>query len=162
MLQDLRHRGIRITAQRKTLIEIMQESEGHLDAATLLALARDRDSRINRATVYRTLDLLKSLRLIDELDLMHLDGEKHFYEAKPNVDHVHLACLQCGRIEEFESPLFGRLKTQISRQRRFKVRVARLEVGGLCRQCRATATATGDIEREVRRARRKTTARNRG
>lgn len=160
LLQELRNRGIRITAQRRAIIEVMQESEGHLDAATLLTLARNRDGRIDRATVYRTLDLLKSLRLIDELDLMHLEGEKHFYEAKPNVDHMHLACVRCGRIEEFASPLFDRLKTQVSRQRGFQVRVARLEVGGLCRKCRTSAAGNCVDGRGARRAGEKSRTRN--
>ena len=50
-----------------------------------------RDAQIDRATVYRTLKLLKKLRLIDELDLMHSLVRKHFYEAKTTADHVHLA-----------------------------------------------------------------------
>jgi Fur family transcriptional regulator, ferric uptake regulator len=135
LLQQLGVRGIRITGQRKILIETIQASGRHLDAATLLELARRRDSGINRATVYRTIGLLKKLRLIDELDLMHLDGEKHFYEAKTDVDHVHLACFECGRIEEFASPLFERLKAEISRQKGFHIRVTRLEVGGRCDNC---------------------------
>src|SRR2546427_2722277 len=130
LLQELTLRGVRITGQRKILVETIQASERHLDAATLLALARKRDRQINRATVYRTIELLKKLRLIDELDLMHLNGEKHFYEAKTNVDHVHLACFECGRIEEFTSPLFDRLKGEIAKQTGFEVRVTRLEIGG--------------------------------
>ena len=128
-------RGIRITGQRRILIETIQAADHHLDAATLLELARRQDPDINRATVYRTLELLKKLRLIDELDLMHLNGEKHFYEAKTNIDHVHLACFECGRIEEFTTPLFDRLKAEISRQKGFHIRVTRLEVGGRCSQC---------------------------
>lgn len=135
LLQELAAHGVRITAQRRVLIEVIQNAEGHLDAAALLKQAKKRDARIDRATVYRTLELLKKLRLIDELDLMHLNGEKHFYEAKTTVDHVHLACLQCGRIEEFTSPLFERLKAEISSQNTFQIRVIRLEVGGLCRAC---------------------------
>ena len=124
-------------------METIQESDRHLDAAALLALAQARDGQINRATVYRTIELLKRLRLIDELDLMHLNGEKHFYEAKSNVDHIHLACFQCGRIEEFTSPLFERLKTEISRLKAFQIRVTRLEVGGCCSACRASAPGEG-------------------
>jgi Fur family ferric uptake transcriptional regulator len=124
-----------MTHQRRTLIETIQAADGHLDAASLLEAARKRDSRIDRATVYRTLELLKKLRLIDELDLMHLNGEKHFYEVKTNVDHVHLACFECGTIEEFTSPIFERLKSEIARQNGFHIRVIRLEVGGRCRRC---------------------------
>ena len=135
LLEELVLRGVRITGQRRILVETMQDASTHLDAASLLDLARRRDGRINRATVYRTLDLLKRHRLIDELDLMHMTGEKHYYEAKTTIDHVHLACLRCGRIEEFTSPLFERLKAEISRQNRFQIVVTRLEVGGKCSQC---------------------------
>src|ERR1700730_4345938 len=148
LLQELTLRGIRITGQRKILIETIQDAARHLDAAALLALARKRDQGINRATVYRTLELLKKLRLIDELDLMHLNGEKHFYEAKTNVDHLHLACFECGRIEEFTSPLFERLKSEISRLKGFHIRVVRLEVGGRCSKCCASARCE-DCEEEL-------------
>jgi Fur family ferric uptake transcriptional regulator len=141
--------GVRITAQRRVLIEIIQEADGHLDAAALLERARKRDAQIDRATVYRTLELLKKLRLIDELDLMHLDGEKHFYEVRTTVDHVHLACFQCGRIEEFTSPLFERLKDEISRRNGFRIRVTRLEVGGQCKVCSAREGKTDEVSEGV-------------
>lgn len=149
LLQELTLRGVRITGQRKILIETIQDASRHLDAATLLALARKRDRGINRATVYRTLELLKSLRLIDELDLMHLNGEKHFYEAKTNIDHVHLACFQCGRIEEYTSSLFERLKSEITRQKGFHIRVVRLEVGGRCSQCCSSARSCAECGEEA-------------
>ena len=124
-----------MTHQRRALIDTIQAADGHLDAAALLEAARKRDPRIDRATVYRTLDLLKKLRLVDELDLMHLEGEKHFYEVKTDVDHVHLACFECGGIEEFTSPIFEQLKAEIARQNGFHIRVIRLEVGGRCSKC---------------------------
>jgi len=148
LLQELTLRGVRITGQRKILIETIQAADRHLDAATLLALARQRDNEINRATVYRTIELLKKLRLIDELDLMHLNGEKHFYEVKTEIDHIHLACFECGKIEEFTTPLFEELKAQISQQKGFHIRVTRLEVGGRCRQCCAQARACGECGEE--------------
>ncbi len=103
LLDELASRGIRVTAQRRAVLEVIQEAEEHLDADSLLARARVREPGLNRATVYRTIALLKKLRLIDELDLMHLEGEKHFYERKPERDHIHMACFRCGRIEEFTS-----------------------------------------------------------
>jgi hypothetical protein len=63
--------------------------------AALLALAREREPSIDRATVYRTIELLKKFRLVDDLDLMHLEGEKHYYEVKTRQDHLHLACMGC-------------------------------------------------------------------
>jgi Fur family ferric uptake transcriptional regulator len=135
LLDELVSKGIRITSQRRALVEVIQEAERHLDAASLLTLARKREPSLDRATVYRTLEILKKLRLIDELDLMHLEGEKHFYEVKTRRDHIHLACFRCGRIDEFTSPVFERLKAEIAKEAGFEIRVTRLEIGGACRAC---------------------------
>jgi Fur family transcriptional regulator, ferric uptake regulator len=137
LLDELTSRGVRLTAQRRAVVEIIQEADHHLDAASLLELAQQKQPAIDRATVYRTIDLLKKLRLIDELDLMHLKGEKHYYEVKTRREHVHLACFRCGRIEEVSSVLFEQLKEQIARQADFELQVTRLEMGGLCRTCRS-------------------------
>jgi Fur family transcriptional regulator, ferric uptake regulator len=137
LLNQVEARGVRLTAQRRALIETIQEATTHLDAASLLKQARERDPNIDRATVYRTLELLKKLGMIDELDLMHLNGEKHYYEVKTQQDHLHLACFGCGEITEFETPAFERLKREIASANRFEIQVMRLEVGGLCGACRA-------------------------
>jgi Fur family ferric uptake transcriptional regulator len=104
LLSEVEARGIRLTAQRRALIETIQEATIHLDAESWLKLARNRDPNIDRATVYRTIELLKRLGMIDELDLMHLNGEKHYYEVKTQKDHLHVACFDGGKIEEFVSP----------------------------------------------------------
>ena len=142
LLSEVEARGVRLTAQRRALIETIQEAKTHLDAASLLELAHKRDPNIDRATVYRTIELLKQLGLIDELDLMHLNGEKHYYEVKTQKDHLHLACFRCGEIEEFDSPTFQRLKREIAAQNEFQIQVMRLEVGGLCRRCAAQQKAS--------------------
>ena len=82
LIDELAGKGIRMTAQRRAVIEVIQEAKEHLDAEALLERARERHPNIDRATVYRTIDLLKKLRLIDELDLMHLEGEKHYLRSE--------------------------------------------------------------------------------
>jgi Fur family transcriptional regulator, ferric uptake regulator len=139
-MKELTARGVRITAQRKLLIGIIQDSPRHLDAAMLLRMATEKDPNVDRATVYRTIALLKRLGLIDELDLMHLEGEKHYYEAKTSRDHCHMACFGCGAIMEYASSSFERLKKEIARRSGFEIRVVRLEVGGLCGRCRKAAS----------------------
>jgi Fur family ferric uptake transcriptional regulator len=151
LLDELVSKGVRLTSQRRALVEVIQEANEHLDAASLLDLARRREPNIDRATVYRTLELLKKLRLIDELDLMHLYGEKHYYEAKTERNHAHLACFRCGRIEEYSSPLFERLKAEISKQAGFTIKVTRLEVGGNCRAC-CSGASTGQEDSEAKTA----------
>jgi Fur family ferric uptake transcriptional regulator len=138
-MKELMLRGVRITTQRRILVNIMQDSPRHLDAAKLLQFAQKQDPNIDRATVYRTIALLKRHGLIDELDLMHLEGEKHYYEAKTNRDHCHMACFRCGAIIEYAGPAFERLKEDMAKQTEFLIRVARLEVGGVCKRCRKAA-----------------------
>ncbi len=134
--QELISRGVRMTHQRRLLVQIMQSADGHLDAIDLWRRARLQDPTLNKVTVYRTLAMLKKHGLVDELDLLHLQGGKHYYEARTTRDHIHLACLKCGRIQEFESSLFEKLKGQIERERRFRIEVVRVEAGGYCDHCK--------------------------
>jgi len=67
---------------------------------------------------------------------MHMQGEKHFYERRPRRDHIHMACLRCGKIIEVENDLFDRLKAHIQRDNQFHIVVSRLEIGGYCSECR--------------------------
>jgi len=138
--QELVSRGVRMTHQRRLLVEIIQAADGHLDAFSLWQRAKAQDPTLNKVTVYRTLGMLKKYGLVDELDLMHLEGGKHYYEAKARRDHIHLACTKCGRIQEFESALFEKLKGQIERERRFRINVVRVEAGGVCDQCQSSVT----------------------
>lgn len=137
LLSQVEAKGVRLTAQRRALIETIQNATTHLDAASLLKLARERDPNIDRATVYRTIELLKKMGMIDELDLMHLDGEKHYYEVKNQQDHLHLACFECGEILEYATPAFERLRAEIADANLFEIQVMRLEVGGICGACTA-------------------------
>ncbi len=69
-----------MTAQRRAILKVIETASKHLDASQILRKARALDASVDRSTVYRTLDLLKRQGLIDELDLMHLKGEGHYYD----------------------------------------------------------------------------------
>jgi Fur family transcriptional regulator, ferric uptake regulator len=132
----LAERGIRMTGQRRAILSVIETANKHLDASQILRKAQKMDASVDRATVYRTLALLKRQGLIDELDLMHLNGEAHYYERKLGRDHIHMACLRCGKITEFVSERFDSLKSEVEQECGFRIAVARLEVGGYCSACR--------------------------
>ena len=136
--------GVRMTRQRKTILRLLEEADTHMDAATLLKKAREHVD-IDRATVYRTLEVLKKNGLVDELDLMHLRGEMHYFEARSGREHFHLACLSCGEIREIEHPLFEALKKEIHAQESFTIETARLEVGGYCTACKNKKNQTTSV-----------------
>src|SRR5271170_2127861 len=131
----LRQRGIRVTRQRRVILQVMDTAEQHLDVDQILERAQKIDPGVHLVTVYRTIDLLKKQGLIDELDLLHLRGDRHYYETHGPRDHIHVACLRCGKVREFESRLYEQLKEQIARDFHMKVTVSRTEVGGYCAEC---------------------------
>lgn len=133
---QLASRGIRMTRQRRAILSVIETANKHLNAMQILRKARRLDDSVDRSTVYRTVELLKRHGMIDELDLMHMEGEQHYYERKTGRDHIHMACLRCGKIIEFESDIFESLKQQLERECRFSIVVARLEIGGYCAACR--------------------------
>src|SRR5215467_13404884 len=130
-------RGIRMTRQRRVILQVMDDAEQHLDVDQILERAQKIDSGVHLVTVYRTIDLLKKQGLIDELDLLHLRGDRHYYETHGPRDHIHVACLRCGKVREFESRLYEQLKDQIARDCDIRVTVSRTEVGGICNDCLA-------------------------
>ena len=135
--QILAQRGLRMTKQRRVILQVMDTAEQHLDVDQILARAQKIDSGVHLVTVYRTIDLLKKQGLIDELDLLHLRGDRHYYESHGPRDHIHVACLRCGKVREFESRLYEQLKEQIARDFDMKVTISRTEVGGYCGACLA-------------------------
>ncbi len=132
----LERRRVRLTRQRRVILAVMDGAEKHLDAGAILERAVKIDSRIHRVTVYRTIDLLKRYGLIDELDLLHIHGDQHYYESHGPRDHIHVACLRCGKVREVESRLFEQLKRQIEHDCGIKITVTRTEIGGYCDSCR--------------------------
>ena len=124
-----------MTSPRRAILSVIEMANKHLDASQILRRSQKMNPSVDRSTVYRTLGLLKRHGLIDELDLMHLNGEGHYYERKLGRDHVHMACLRCGKITEFVSGRFDALKGQLEKECRFHILVARLEVGGYCSEC---------------------------
>ena len=133
---ELVARGVRMTRQRRTILSVIETAKQHLAAAQILRRARKLDPAVDRVTVYRTLNLLKRHGLVDELDLLHIRGDGHYYERRPQRDHLHVACLRCGRIQEIESSQFERMKGQVERDLRFRIVVTRVEIGGYCPNCR--------------------------
>jgi Fur family transcriptional regulator, ferric uptake regulator len=133
--QAVRRLGIRLTRQRRVILQVMDDAEQHLDVDQILERAQKTDPDVHLVTVYRTIDLLKKHGLIDELDLLHLRGDRHYYETHGPRDHIHVACLRCGKVREFESRLYEQLKEQIARDFGMKVTVSRTEVGGYCAEC---------------------------
>jgi Fur family ferric uptake transcriptional regulator len=131
--QRLRAAGRRVTPQRKLVLTILDQAEGHLDAHDIYERAGRRDARISLSTVYRTLSALKETGLVREL---HLDDEHHHYELDLKDEHSHLVCLRCGRVIEVDSSTFAKVAMATGEAHGFEVASALVELAGYCADCR--------------------------
>jgi len=124
--------GRPLTNQRRLLLEVLHEVEGHIDAKELYRRASTRDESISPATVYRTLNLFKELGLVNEMRLGKL---RCCYEIKQSSEHLHLICKGCGKVLEFQSPHFQKLIKAVWHEHSFKVTKAELCLEGYCPEC---------------------------
>ncbi len=125
--------GLRNTSQRALILEIIRRGEGHLDADEVHRRAQKKQPRLSLSTVYRTLQTLKKLGLIEEV---HFDEAHHHYEIKPATEHHHLTCLGCGRIIEFQYPLARMVKKNVPEAKDFEITNTELQLSGYCARCR--------------------------
>jgi Fur family transcriptional regulator, ferric uptake regulator len=137
MQSSLQERGVRMTRQRRILLELLDRSGRHLDAESLYQMAKEKDPKLNRITVYRTLKLLKAGGLVDELDLMHFEGDQHYYETRLKQEHAHVVCLRCGKVDEFFGEPIQRIRRQVESTLGFQIVSARTEIGGYCPDCQS-------------------------
>jgi Fe2+ or Zn2+ uptake regulation protein len=128
--KTLKASGMRTTRQRALILEIIRQ--GHWDADEIYRRARKKEPRISLSTVYRALQMLKRLGLVEEL---HLDNAHHRYEMRPSTEHHHLVCLGCGRVIEFEYPLSRQIKRKVSEARDFDIAETAIRVTGYCSRC---------------------------
>ena len=135
LIERMKARGLRLTGQRKIVAGLLETAEEHLDAESVYRRAKAKDSPVHRATVYRTLNRLKKLGLVDELDLMHVSGERHYYEIRPSTLHIHLVCTVCKRVEEPGETFWDDLKRRVQSENGFRPEVVRIEMAGICAAC---------------------------
>ncbi len=124
--------GLRITNQRALILEIIRQGKGHLDADEIYHRARIKQPRLSLSTVYRTLQRLKQLNLVEEL---HFDEEHHHYEVKPSGEHHHLICISCGRVIEFHHPLSRYIKRNVPEAKDFDIVESEVHMSGYCAEC---------------------------
>jgi len=127
--------GLRSTEQRRVVTEMFFASEGHLSIEELLDQVRLKEPRIGYATVYRTLKLLKECGLAFERHFG--DGVSRYEVAWSNEHHDHLICVECEKIIEFEDDDIEVLQHQVAAKHGFRLVRHKLELYGVCPDCRA-------------------------
>ena len=131
----LREQGLPITQQREAIAQVVFSTTGHLSVEDIERRLRERAERIGKATIYRTLDLLVKSKLVEEHDFG--EGFKRYeHRLSRQPVHEHLICLECGTVIEFRSDEVERVEHRVVREYGFEPARHRLEIYGLCRDCR--------------------------
>lgn len=132
----LREQGLPVTQQREAVAEVVFDSEEHLSVEEIEAALRERGEKTGKATVYRTLEMLVKSGLVAERDF----GEgfkryEHLFGQQPV--HGHMICDECGKVTEIQENELKRVQDRIAREEGFTPSRYRLEIFGLCAECRA-------------------------
>jgi Fur family ferric uptake transcriptional regulator len=131
----LRKKNLKLTQERRVILDEMSGSERHFGPEELMLQLRDKGKRVSRATVYRTLDLLVDSGVVKKVCL----GPQQFYYeslAKKEQKHSHLVCLKCGRIVEFSDSQTEERIGQICYEHGFRMTSRCFQVFGFCSQCK--------------------------
>ncbi len=136
----LRARGLRWTPQRRVLVEVLSQTDGHVTGADLVERCRQLDPGTIPSTVYRTLDVLEELGVLSHSH--GAEGREEFH-VLPDTEHGHLHCQHCGRQWELAADDTAVIAAvdAFAAERGFAVDVSHLTMIGRCQACQ---TAVGD------------------
>jgi Fur family ferric uptake transcriptional regulator len=129
---QLRERGLRWTPQRRTLVEVLASTGGHVTGAQLVERCRAADPTTIPSTVYRTLDVLEEIGLVRHGH--GPDGREEFHVV-PAAEHGHLYCDACGGSWEIADAQAETISRAIAAADGFEVDISHVTVVGRCRAC---------------------------
>jgi Fur family transcriptional regulator, ferric uptake regulator len=130
----LRERGLRLTPQRQLILEAVHEL-GHATPEQVHNHVREQVAGVNITTVYRTLELLEDLGLVNHT---HLSHGSPTYHAAGEHQHVHLVCRNCGAISEVDLSVMQPVTERLRAEKGFRVDVGHVSLFGDCGNCEET------------------------
>lgn len=136
--KQLHQAGLKLTPQRRATVKtLLRLHESHLSAEELFAKVKEAEPEIGLATVYRTLEVLAELRVVNRVSFE--DGITRYDLRTEDSGHFHhhLLCQVCGRVEEIHEDLLLDVEQKVEQDYGFKVADHRLTFLGICAKCRA-------------------------
>ncbi|WP_411953370.1 Fur family transcriptional regulator [Alkalibacillus sp. S2W] len=134
--KQLHSQSYKLTPQREATVRVLLEREqDHLSAEDVYLLVKDKAPEIGLATVYRTLELLTEIKVVDKINFG--DGVSRYDLRKEGAEHFHhhLVCVECGSVTEIEEDLLGDVEDIVESKFEFDVRDHRLTFHGVCKNC---------------------------
>ena len=136
----LRKKGLKVTRERTALFDEIFSTHRHFDAEDLVIRMRDRGTKVSRATIYRTLELLHECGLVGRV---RLNEEKYRYERlRKGEHHDHLVCSSCGKVIEFIDAAIEKRQEAVCKEYDFAATSHSHQIRGICSTCRKSAAKT--------------------
>lgn len=130
----IRSKNMKRSEQRQLILDVFLKTEKHLAAEELYELVKKKNPSVGYATIYRTMKLFSEAGLCRELQVE--DGVTRYEHLYNHAHHDHLICTECGKFIEIVSPEIEALQEKIAKKSGFKLERHRLELYGICRDCR--------------------------
>jgi len=131
---ELRKRGNRITNAREVVCNILETSgHRHFTVEELHRIAQKKDKSIDLATVYRTLELLEDINLIEHSHQAHGSG---LYFVKDVHSNIHIVCESCGKIDDIDEHTSNEIKKLVSNNSNFRELTNHFVYSGYCKKCK--------------------------
>ncbi|GAA2025750.1 transcriptional repressor [Pseudokineococcus marinus] len=133
-LDLVRGRGGRVTTARRAVVTVLAGTDAHLSADDVAARVEETAPGVHRATVYRTLESLAALGVVEHV---HLDRGPvvHHLAAGPGRTHLHARCQRCGRVEDVPADLLDDAGARLAREAGFALDPGHVALSGTCRAC---------------------------
>lgn len=129
----LQQHGLHYTRERREILREVLASHDHFDALQLCERLHSRKARVSKATVYRTVALLRESRIIREV--FHSPQGARYEHVYGHEHHEHMICMVCGKVIEFSSPDLERIQEKACQKSRFEPIRHHLEILGYCKAC---------------------------
>jgi Fur family ferric uptake transcriptional regulator len=147
--QWIKEQGHKATSQREDIAQVFFATNRHISVEELYSEVRRVNPRVGYATVYRTMKLLKECGLAAERHFA--DGQARFENLEAERHHDHIICERCGRIVEFVHPQIEQLQEKVAQRFGFVATMHKMEIYGICQECREGHFAHGEREKQAQR-----------
>jgi len=135
--QKFKDRDYKLTPQRQFILQVfINNRDKHLSAEDVHNIVRQQANDIGLATVYRTLELLSELEILQKIDFGDGRSRYEINETNSHHHHHHLICLTCGRVIEFADDLMEDLENIIAQSSNFTIVDHQVKFYGYCQECR--------------------------
>jgi Fur family ferric uptake transcriptional regulator len=136
-VRQLHESGCRLTPQREMVLSIMHRLEGLATAEEIHHQVQALSTSVDISTVYRTLDLLRELRLVASVDPR--GGQRRYRLLGLHGSHLHLVCQKCGRVIGIETGPAQALVERARAEHGFEIDLEHLTIPGLCGSCQSAS-----------------------